>query len=158
MGLIKLIAAPIRSLLRFPLFQLGVVFAVILYFQAADDNTLQGKLFDGLDKLTEDSVQLISQLLGGSVRKGDKGEFGLAILDLLDAKNILTLDVQCVFATDDQRRLVARCDSPLSSVGAHQVISRALPVVKAPLPLDNPRQIPRRKLRHRVGQHHGRAG
>lgn len=26
--------------------------------------------------------QLISQLLGGSVRKGDKGEFGLAILDL----------------------------------------------------------------------------
>ena len=28
--------------------------------------------------------QLISQLLGGSVRKGDKGEFGLAILNLLD--------------------------------------------------------------------------
>jgi GMP synthase (glutamine-hydrolysing) len=27
--------------------------------------------------------QLISQLLGGAVRKGDKGEFGLAILDLL---------------------------------------------------------------------------
>jgi len=27
--------------------------------------------------------QLISRLLGGSVRKGDKGEFGLAILDLL---------------------------------------------------------------------------
>jgi GMP synthase (glutamine-hydrolysing) len=27
--------------------------------------------------------QLISQILGGSVRKGDKGEFGLAILDLL---------------------------------------------------------------------------
>jgi GMP synthase (glutamine-hydrolysing) len=28
--------------------------------------------------------QLISQLLGGSVKKGDKGEFGLAILDLVD--------------------------------------------------------------------------
>jgi GMP synthase (glutamine-hydrolysing) len=28
--------------------------------------------------------QLITQLLGGTVRKGDKGEFGLAILDLLD--------------------------------------------------------------------------
>jgi GMP synthase (glutamine-hydrolysing) len=28
--------------------------------------------------------QLIAQLLGGSVEKGDKGEFGLAILDLLD--------------------------------------------------------------------------
>lgn len=62
MGLIKLIAAPIRSIIRFPLFQLAVVFAIILYFQAADDNTLQGKAFDGLDKLTDDSVQLVSQL------------------------------------------------------------------------------------------------
>ena len=62
MGLIKLIAAPIRSLLRFPLFQLAVVFAIILYFQAADDNTLPGKIFDGLDKLTEDSVALVSQV------------------------------------------------------------------------------------------------
>jgi hypothetical protein len=61
MGLIKLIAAPIRSILRFPLFQLAVVFAIILYFQAADDNTLPGKIFDGLDKLTDDSVQLVSQ-------------------------------------------------------------------------------------------------
>jgi len=62
MGLIKLIAAPIRSIVRFPLFQFGVVFAIILYFQAADETTLQGKAFDGLDKLTDDSVQLISQL------------------------------------------------------------------------------------------------
>ncbi len=62
MGAIRLLAAPIRSIVRFPLFQLGVVFAVILYFQAADDNTIQRKLFDGLDKLTDDSVQLISQL------------------------------------------------------------------------------------------------
>lgn len=28
--------------------------------------------------------QLISQLLGGTVRKGDRGEYGLAVLDLLD--------------------------------------------------------------------------
>jgi hypothetical protein len=62
MGPIKLIAAPIRSILRFPLFQLAVVFAIILYFQAADDNTLQGKIFDGLDKLTEASVQLVAQV------------------------------------------------------------------------------------------------
>lgn len=62
MGLIKLIAAPIRSIIRFPLFQLAVVFAIILYFQAADDNTLRGKVFDGLDKLTDDSVQLVAQL------------------------------------------------------------------------------------------------
>jgi GMP synthase (glutamine-hydrolysing) len=31
--------------------------------------------------------QLIAQLLGGSVRKGDKGEFGLAILDLRDGRD-----------------------------------------------------------------------
>jgi GMP synthase (glutamine-hydrolysing) len=31
--------------------------------------------------------QLIAQLLGGSVRKGDKGEFGLAVLDLLDGRD-----------------------------------------------------------------------
>lgn len=62
MDLIKLIAAPIRSIVRFPLFQLGVVFAIILYFQAADDNTLAGKIFDGLDTLTEDSMQLIAQV------------------------------------------------------------------------------------------------
>jgi len=36
--------------------------------------------------------QLISQLLGGSVRKGDKGEFGLAILDLLGNKDSQILD------------------------------------------------------------------
>jgi hypothetical protein len=62
MGLIKLIAAPIRSIVRFPLFQLGVVVAIILYFQAADDNTVAGKIFDGFDKLTDESVQLVSQL------------------------------------------------------------------------------------------------
>ena len=33
--------------------------------------------------------QLIAQLLGGAVRKGDKGEFGLAILDLLDGDSRL---------------------------------------------------------------------
>jgi len=62
MGLIKLIAAPIRSIVHFPLFQLGVVVAIILYFQAADDSTIPGKIFDGLDKLTDDSVQLFSQV------------------------------------------------------------------------------------------------
>ena len=37
MGLIRLIAAPIRRIVRFPLFQLAVVVAVILFLQAADD-------------------------------------------------------------------------------------------------------------------------
>jgi hypothetical protein len=62
MGLIKLIAAPIRSIVRFPLFQLGAVVAIILYFQAADDTTIAGRIFDGFDKLTDESVQLVSQI------------------------------------------------------------------------------------------------
>ena len=62
MGAIRLLAAPIRSIVRFPLFQLVVVFAVILYFQAADDTTIAGKIFDGLDKLTDESVELFSQI------------------------------------------------------------------------------------------------
>lgn len=62
MGMIRLLAAPIRSIVRFPLFQLAVVVAIILYFQAADDNTVAGKIFDGLDKLTDESVELFSQI------------------------------------------------------------------------------------------------
>ena len=51
MGVIKLLAAPIRSIVRFPLFQLAVVVAVILLLQAADDNSAFGQIFNGLDKL-----------------------------------------------------------------------------------------------------------
>jgi len=38
MGAIKLLAAPIRNIVRFPLFQFAVVVAVILLLQTADDN------------------------------------------------------------------------------------------------------------------------
>src|SRR5271169_1499604 len=62
MGMIKLLVAPIRSIVRFPLFQLAVVVAIILFLQAADDNTVAGKIFDGLDKLGNASVQLFSRL------------------------------------------------------------------------------------------------
>lgn len=62
MGMIKLLVAPIRSIVRFPLFQLAGVVAIILFLQAADDNTVAGKIFDGLDKLGNASVQLFSQL------------------------------------------------------------------------------------------------
>ena len=53
MGMIKLLAAPIRSIARFPLFQLAVVVAVILLLQAADDKSALGQIFNGLDKLVE---------------------------------------------------------------------------------------------------------
>lgn len=60
MGMIKLLAAPIRSIVRFPLFQLAVVVAVILLLQAADDKSALGQIFNGLDKLVESTVKLFS--------------------------------------------------------------------------------------------------
>ena len=60
MGVIKLLAAPIRSIVRFPLFQLAVVVAVILLLQAADDKSALGQIFNGLDKLVESTVSLLS--------------------------------------------------------------------------------------------------
>jgi hypothetical protein len=60
MGVIKLLAAPIRSIVRFPLFQLAVVVAVILLLQAADDNSAFGQIFNGLDKLVDLTVRSLS--------------------------------------------------------------------------------------------------
>jgi hypothetical protein len=62
MALIKLLAAPIRSLVRFPLFQLAVVVAMILFLQAADDKSAFGQLFNGLDKLVDSTVRLVSAI------------------------------------------------------------------------------------------------
>jgi hypothetical protein len=47
MGPIRLLAAPIRSIVSFPLFQLAVVVAIILFLQAANDNTAFGQMTDG---------------------------------------------------------------------------------------------------------------
>jgi hypothetical protein len=58
--MIKLISAPIRSIVRFPLFQLAIVIGVILWLQAADDKSIFGQLFNGLDKLADSSVQFVS--------------------------------------------------------------------------------------------------
>lgn len=60
MGMIKLLAAPIRSIVRFPLFQLAVVVAVILLLQAADDKSALGQIFNGLDKLVESTVRSLA--------------------------------------------------------------------------------------------------
>ena len=46
--------------MRFPLFQLAVVVAVILFLQAGDDNSARGQMFNGLDKLVESTVGLLS--------------------------------------------------------------------------------------------------
>ena len=60
MGHIKLLTAPIKSMVSFPLFQLAVVVAVILFLQAGDDNSARGQMFNGLDKLVESTVGLVS--------------------------------------------------------------------------------------------------
>jgi hypothetical protein len=58
--MIKLLAAPVRSIVSFPLFQLAVVVAVILFLQAGDDKSVRGQMFNGLDKLVESTVGLLS--------------------------------------------------------------------------------------------------
>jgi hypothetical protein len=58
--MIKLMSAPIRRIVRFPLFQLAIVIGVILWLQAADDKSILGQLFNWLDKLSDSTVQWIS--------------------------------------------------------------------------------------------------
>jgi hypothetical protein len=60
--MIKLVLAPIRGLVRFPLIQFAMVIGLILWLQAADEKSLLGEIFYGLDKLVESTVQMISAI------------------------------------------------------------------------------------------------
>jgi chromate transport protein ChrA len=60
MGPIKLLARAVRRIIGFPLVQLLIVVAVILLLQAADENSIFGNIFNGLDKLVDFTVQLSS--------------------------------------------------------------------------------------------------
>jgi len=60
--MVKLISAPIRGLVRFPLVQFAIVIGLILWLQAADDRSILGEIFNGLDKLVEATVQLVSSV------------------------------------------------------------------------------------------------
>ena len=62
MGVIKLLAAPIRSIVKFPLFQFAVVVAVILFLQAADDNSIFGQIYYSLDKVVDYTVRSLSSV------------------------------------------------------------------------------------------------
>jgi hypothetical protein len=62
MGLLRLIAAPIRTIIRFPLFQLAVVVAIVLFLQAAADGSVFGKLYDSLDALVSATIAFFSEL------------------------------------------------------------------------------------------------
>lgn len=60
MGIIKHMTAPIRSIARFPLFQLAIVVALILFLQAADPASALGRVFTGLDRLVGGSVDVFA--------------------------------------------------------------------------------------------------
>jgi len=60
--MIKLVSAPIRGLIRFPLVQFAIVVGLILWLQAADDKSIFGHIFSGLDRLVEDTVETIAAI------------------------------------------------------------------------------------------------
>jgi len=59
---IKLLLAPIRRIVSFPLFQLVVAIAVILLLQAADGKSMLGQIFSALDWLVEQTVRLCAAI------------------------------------------------------------------------------------------------
>lgn len=61
--MIRLIWTPVRKLLQFPLVQFSIVILLILLMQAADESTVLGEAFDGLDKLVDWSVRAVSAVV-----------------------------------------------------------------------------------------------
>jgi len=53
MGMINQLMAPIRSIVRFTLFQFAVVVFLILWLQAGDEASMRGYIFNGIDRLVE---------------------------------------------------------------------------------------------------------
>jgi hypothetical protein len=62
MALIKLLVAPIRRVVNFPLFQLTVAIGVILLLQAADSRSVFGEIFSALDFLVDFTVRLCAAI------------------------------------------------------------------------------------------------
>ena len=62
MGLIRLLVAPIRRIVSFPLFQLLAAIAVILFLQAADSTSVRGEIFSALDLLVDYTVSVCAAI------------------------------------------------------------------------------------------------
>ena len=62
MALIKLLVAPIRRVVNFPLFQLMAAIAVILLLQAADSRSIFGEIYSALDLLVDFTVRLCASI------------------------------------------------------------------------------------------------
>jgi hypothetical protein len=63
MGPVKLIVAAVRRIIGFPLVQLIIVVAIILFLQAADADSAFGRIFSGLDGLVESTVSMVSTVV-----------------------------------------------------------------------------------------------
>jgi hypothetical protein len=140
MGLIKLIAAPIRNIVGFPLFQLAVVIAIILVLQAADDNSVFGRIYSGLDKLVDFGIQLCGQVF--EVKSFTKSWLTLGLM-------IGYVYLVGLVALSIVRRLIGRC---VDVLGAHNALGlrstiareRGVAAYRAWLPLERirPKHIP----------------
>ncbi len=62
MALIKLLVAPIRRIVSFPLFQLLAAIAMILFLQAADSTSVRGEIFSALDLLVDYTVSMCAAI------------------------------------------------------------------------------------------------
>jgi hypothetical protein len=62
MAFLKLLFAPVRRILSFPLVQLVFAIVVILFLQAADSKSLPGEIFNALDLLVEYTVRLLASM------------------------------------------------------------------------------------------------
>ena len=140
MGLIKLIVAPIRTIVRFPLFQLAVVIAIILVLQAADDNSAFGRIYSGLDKLVDLGIQLCGQIF--EVKSFTKSWLTLGLM----IGYVYLVGLVALFIV---RRLIGRC---VDVLGAHNALGlrstiareRGIAAYRAWLPLERirPKHIP----------------
>ena len=62
MGPFKLMLAPLRRIVRFPLFQLAVTVAVILWLEAAPDASISGQIYSAIDHVVDFTVQRCAAL------------------------------------------------------------------------------------------------
>jgi hypothetical protein len=61
--MIKTLSAPFRAVLRFPVVQFAAVIVLILVLQSADDNSVLGGVFSGLDALVDDTVRIAAAVI-----------------------------------------------------------------------------------------------
>jgi len=143
MGLIRLIAAPIRGLARFPPFQFGIVVLLIFVLQAADEKTIFGQIFDVLDRIVDATVKVCSELFKVKSFTRSGLTLGLMIAYVYVALLLFLLGIRSAF------RLVIELLAWSNAFGLRNAIARqrGIAAYRAWLPLERirPRVIPQEK-------------